>query len=851
MRRTLAVLVFFALIGAVPVLSQDLAQTTLDKLKAATVFVKTGHGTGSGFLFRKSGTTLFFMTCEHVVGGGETATIVFNSGQKGEIEIEAQVVATDPDRDLACLRVKDAEVSPAPLDLGTQIVVKETETVFAAGFPFGELLAGDKVNPEIAISKSNVASIRKDKDGRTVAVQLAGEINPGNSGGPVITAAGKVVGVAQSKIMGTTTAFAVPPEEIKGFLRGRIKGVSFDPKGVSATETKITVEVSIVDPLATLKSVGLGWIRADKVTIPSEPGKEGKWDRLAQNGATVSLKIEEDKATGTFSVRRVAADPAEFDIAFQPYYTPLDGVMVYLEPSLLRVTFEGAAGGGGTASAGSGSGKVVPPGDAVKPVKPANPVVMEGVTERDEQGRSYLRVVSKAEKANLGPGLLQIVCAPSGRAVYAIYKDQAVVKMFDPADWGRPPLELSAGPGGAVAPTPLKEITTPRSPTSIWCDEKRVVVSCTESKVVTFLDPEAGKPVKSVPIKDKEAPADFQPIRVIGKAADGSLMTLWKSKEQARWETWLYQIQESGQTKKILKGDLEWICYAGSRSILAQRNFRGSPSGVADWMDALTGKGLNLYSNKLFGESAGWHRTSYPFFPSFDRRHLVLPTVKIKGEGYGYQGWTYIVDPELSRIHFDFPGCAFAEVPAEGILVSWGLLYNKEKGITDPKPEVFYASRSNGRVIRRVAVPNYNPHPAQFIIMNPNRSVIYVPGHELVLATDLNDQNGQVFVIRCGPVSADSKVEADPGITVTNDPPATATVGKEVSYAPAFKRPAEAKSIVFKLKKGPEGITLDSGTGKFTWKPTDAYIGKFDITIVAEVDGAEVPVLSWTIEVGF
>ncbi|MBI3270822.1 MAG: trypsin-like peptidase domain-containing protein [Planctomycetes bacterium] len=770
------------------------------------------------------------MTCEHVVGRGEEATIVFYSGQKNEVELEAQVVATDPDRDLACLRVKDVKDAPAPLELGAPIVLKETETVFAAGFPFGKSLAGDKKNPEIAISKSNVSSIRKDNSGRVLAVQLSGDINPGNSGGPIVTTAGKVAGVAQSKILGTFTAFAVPPEEIQGFLRGRIKGVSFEPSGVSATETKLSVAVTLVDPLATLTSVGIVWIRADQVAqMPAEAGEDGKFGKLSTSMSDVSLKIEEDRATGAFLVKRVASDPTGFGIVFQPYFTPLEGSITYCEPSTLQVAFEGAAGG--TVTAG-GAVNPLPAGEAVKPVKPEKAVTLEAVTERDDQGRSYLRVVSTVEKINLGAGLLQLLSAPSGRFVYALYKDQAVVKVFDPANW-----------------SPVKEITTPRFPVSMWCDERRVVVVCPESKVITFLDPEAGKPVKSVPIRDKDVPTDFLPLRVVGKAPDGSLMTLWKGNKAGPWDTWLYQLQEDGQARRILKGELQWTCYAGARTLLGQSNFRGSPSGVPELFDVPTGKRVNLGANRLFGER-GWDTCFTQIFQTFDRGNVVLPTLKIGGEGYGYQTWTYVADPELTRFSFDFPGAAFAEVPSEGILVSWGLVY-KEKERTTPKPEVFYVSRSNGRVIRRIATKNYEPHPAQYQYVNPDRTVAYVPGHELVVATDSDDRKGLVWVIRCGPVAPDAKVGADPGITVTNDPPLKATVGEEVAYAPAFARPAMAKSLVFKLKKGPEEIKLDPASGRFTWKPTDAYIGKFDIEIVAEVDGAQVPVVAWTIEVGF
>jgi hypothetical protein len=94
-------------------------------------------------------------------------------------------------------------------------------------------------------------------------------------------------------------------------------------------------------------------------------------------------------------------------------------------------------------------------------------------------------------------------------------------------------------------------------------------------------------------------------------------------------------------------------------------------------------------------------------------------------------------------------------------------------------------------------------------------------------------------------------VGADPSVKVKNDPPAKATVGKEVVFVPDFERPAGVTSIVFKLKKGPSEIAVDPASGRLVWKPSDAYVGKYDVSIVAVVDGVEVPVIAWTIEVGF
>jgi S1-C subfamily serine protease len=766
--------------------AQELPRAALDKVKASTAFVIGAEGTGTAFVFSRSGTTAYLLTCEHVVGGQKTVKVVFNSGQKDEQVLDADVVGTDPRNDLASLRVKNAGAAAQPLTLLKKTVLRETEAIFAAGFPFGGRLAADVKNPEIAIARASVSSIRRDNQGNIVAVQLGGEVHPGNSGGPVVDLTGKVVGVAQSKILGTSTAFAVPGEQIDAFLKGGVRSLTVTQEPVSATETRLNLVLTLVNPQDTIKSAGILWLPAAKAPpIPPSPGA-----RLAASMSEVVLKIDGGQATGTLSARRGPSDPDTLDLLLQPYFKGADAALVHLEPGTSKVTFD------------------VPlppaaPGEIVKPAAPKKLVApVESATEREADGRSFVRVASTATRLNLGKTLLAIAAPPSGGVVYAIYRDQAVVKMFDPETW-----------------EPVKEILTPRTPTSLWCDEKRVVVTCTESKVVTFLDPVAGKPVKSVPMNDPDGPANVVPVRVIGPAPDGSLMTLWQAPGSAWWDIWLYHVSETARPKRIVKGAIQNACYLrGTKTLLAQNNFRGSPSGVCTLLDTASGKEISLHANPLFGPNASWHRDFAHVFLTHDKRHVVLPTRKIDGD-YGYQARTYFADPELKRFAFDVPGIVFSESASEGILVSWGLAYKDRKEIG---PEIYYSSRSNGRVIRKVSIKGYSPHPAEYQMVNPAPDVHFMPGHELVVIKPKNDSAGDLYVVRCGPVAAGVAVAADPSVKVTNDPPAKAVVGKEVVFSPAFEKPAGVKTLVFKLKKGPEEIRVDPTSGRMSWKPTDA-----------------------------
>jgi hypothetical protein len=317
---------------------QELKSDVLDNLKDATVFVVAGEGTGSGFLFLKRGTSGYIMTCEHVVASADHVTVVFWSGTPREKSFRARVVAKDPSRDIACLILKDAKDLPGTLEIGRKTEVKETETVYAAGFPFGALLAAGKKNPEISISKSSVTSIRRSENRDMIAVQISGEVNPGNSGGPLVTSDGRVVGVTAAKIHGTQTAFAVPAEEIQGFFKGRVKSSDFRKIEGAATCAKYEAWLDLVDPLGSIKGAGIAYIEQKQIKEPIEPDKDGLFTKGHPAMKSVSFKVDEDRASESVEFTKEAS-AGGYTIVYQCYVTRSDDQTVWTGPATLVVDF--------------------------------------------------------------------------------------------------------------------------------------------------------------------------------------------------------------------------------------------------------------------------------------------------------------------------------------------------------------------------------------------------------------------------------------------------------------------------------------------------------------------------------
>ncbi|MFA5252513.1 MAG: trypsin-like peptidase domain-containing protein, partial [Phycisphaerae bacterium] len=135
---------------------------------------------GSGFIVSSDG---YILTNNHLVGEAEKVMVKQGNNQ----EVEAKVVGTDPDSDVAVIKI-DGNDLPF-LELADSDKLEVGEWVLAIGNPFG-------------LSHTVTAGIvsAKGRSGFRLAeyedyIQTDAAINPGNSGGPLLNLDGKVVGI--------------------------------------------------------------------------------------------------------------------------------------------------------------------------------------------------------------------------------------------------------------------------------------------------------------------------------------------------------------------------------------------------------------------------------------------------------------------------------------------------------------------------------------------------------------------------------------------------------------------------------------------------------------------------------
>ena len=181
---------------------------------------RRSNALGSGFVISEDG---FIVTNNHVIEQADEILIEFFSGE----ELEATVIGTDPNTDIALLKVE----SDAPLPFvtfGDSDSARVGDWVMAVGNPLGQ---GFSVSAGIVSARNRALSGTYDD-----YIQTDAAINRGNSGGPLFNMNGDVIGVNT----------AIPPQN------GGSIGIGFSMASGVVT--------NVVDQLKEFGETRRGWL---------------------------------------------------------------------------------------------------------------------------------------------------------------------------------------------------------------------------------------------------------------------------------------------------------------------------------------------------------------------------------------------------------------------------------------------------------------------------------------------------------------------------------------------------------------------------------------------------------------
>ncbi|MGW7467490.1 S1C family serine protease [Streptomyces xantholiticus] len=210
-----------------------------------------GRSTGSGVIITSDGE---IVTNNHVISGASTVKVQLSDGKT----YEADVLGTDPDKDLALIKLQDAAGLKAAT-LGDSGKVNVGDEVVAIGSPeglTGTVTSGivSALDRDVTVAKDEEQQPRQDPregwpfefggqqfNGDTgestttyKALQTDASLNPGNSGGALINMNGEVIGInsamySPSSATGSTAGsvglgFAIPINTVKADLDGLRSG---------------------------------------------------------------------------------------------------------------------------------------------------------------------------------------------------------------------------------------------------------------------------------------------------------------------------------------------------------------------------------------------------------------------------------------------------------------------------------------------------------------------------------------------------------------------------------------------------------------------------------------------------
>jgi S1-C subfamily serine protease len=205
--------------------------TVINQQPLAAMPVKPDEGrvVGSGVIVDQRG---FIATNHHVVENTGALNVILANGQM----VEARLVATDPNQDLALLKVEVADL-PA-ITWGDSTLVRPGQVVYAIGSPLGDFPSS--VSFGIVSGLGRALEINQHViDG---LIQTDAAINRGSSGGPLVNAHGEAIGIntfiireSEDRGVAEGIAFAIPAAAAQRIFTPWITAASGDAVPIPAS----------------------------------------------------------------------------------------------------------------------------------------------------------------------------------------------------------------------------------------------------------------------------------------------------------------------------------------------------------------------------------------------------------------------------------------------------------------------------------------------------------------------------------------------------------------------------------------------------------------------------------------
>ena len=208
-----------------------------------------GQSQGSGVFFDNRG---YLLTNHHVVENATKVEIALINRQR----ITAEIIGTDPETDLAVLKVNPANIEDfAIAPIGNASEMRIGDWVITIGSPLGF-----EGSVTVGVVSAKDRSLNIDASTRLDdLIQTDAVINPGNSGGPLLNLRGEIIGINTAIIRGGQAdgiGFAISVDTASSIasqlidhgrvIRPRIGVMILDVTPATAAELKLPIDEGIL-----------------------------------------------------------------------------------------------------------------------------------------------------------------------------------------------------------------------------------------------------------------------------------------------------------------------------------------------------------------------------------------------------------------------------------------------------------------------------------------------------------------------------------------------------------------------------------------------------------------------------
>ena len=255
------------------------------------------QASGSGFIIRREGDSAYVATNAHVVYHADKVQVLLSTGR----QVDAEVVGSDDDADLAILKIHGSNLPPA-LPLGNSGGLQQGQFVLAIGEPES---FQNSVSLGIVSALHRTGIDAGGGEGFPIfhysdMIQITTPINPGNSGGPLITTDGHVVGInAVVAEQAQAIGFSIPISSAEPILAE----IETTGHGIHVQHPFIGIQMRSLDPQI---ANYLGYNGTQGVVV-TDVVAQSPADKAGLQASDIILELNHQKVTSSDQIRNAIA----------------------------------------------------------------------------------------------------------------------------------------------------------------------------------------------------------------------------------------------------------------------------------------------------------------------------------------------------------------------------------------------------------------------------------------------------------------------------------------------------------------------------------------------------------------